>query len=223
MQAGEGLEVILRRWILVVAVTLLVLAVTLAGTLFSTPRYKSTSSVYFSLHTGASGSDLFQGSNFAQQQVLSYAELVRTPTVLDPVIKKLELKLTADELASSVTATALPNTVIVNIEVSDPSPQRAADVANAAAQQLGLVGRELAPQDAGNKSTVDATTVRQASPAPSPYTPNLLVNLLAAGLGGLLLGVVAALVADSLRLRNRPGSGERRSTAPVPATELAEK
>ena len=224
MQAGESLEVILRRWVLVTAVTLLALAITLAGTLSSTPRYKSTSSVYFSLHTGASGSDLFQGSNFAQQQVLSYAELVKTPTVLDPVIKKLGLNSTAEALASSVTGTTLPNTVIVNIEVSNASPQQAADIANAAALQLGLVVQQLSPQDASNRPTIDATTVRQASPASSPYSPNLLINLVAAGLGGLFLGILVALApADSLRLGRRPGQGEQRTTAPVPATEPAKQ
>ena len=50
-----------------------------------TPIYHSTASLYFSLRTASSGSDINQGSAYTQAQMLSFARLATSAVVLDPV------------------------------------------------------------------------------------------------------------------------------------------
>jgi len=212
---------LLRRWALVIAVTVIVVAGAVVATLLATPQYKATSSVYFALPSGTSGSDLFQGGNYAQQQAVGYAELVGTPTVLEPVIKQLGLSTSADDLAGGiVVASTLPNTAIVNIDVSSPSPQQAADIANATAQQLGVVVRQLVPRDGSNKPAMDATTIRQAVPPTAPSSPKLTTNVAAALVAGFLIAVGLDLLGSRVPVpsRERMRSGRRSSRAGMPST-----
>ncbi len=225
MNIRETLVGLLRRWALVIAVTVIVVAGAVVATLLATPQYKATSSVYFALPNGTSGSDLFQGGNYAQQQAVGYAELVATPTVLEPVIKQLGLSTSADDLAGgTVVASTLPNTAIVNIDVSSPSPQQAADIANATAQQLGVVVRQLVPRDGSNKPAMDATTIRQAVPPTAPSSPKLTTNVAAALVAGLIIGAGLDLLGSRVPVptRERTRSGRRSLRAGIPLVRHAD-
>jgi succinoglycan biosynthesis transport protein ExoP len=58
------------------------------------PSYRSTATLYFSLSAGDSGNDLNQGSTYTQSQMLSFAELATSDTVLAPAIQALDLDVT---------------------------------------------------------------------------------------------------------------------------------
>ena len=60
-----------------------------------------------------------------------------SPAVLEPVINDLGLDLTVRELKSHVTATNPVDTVLLNIEATSSSPERAQVIANSVAQHLG--------------------------------------------------------------------------------------
>ena len=42
--------------------------------------------------SGGGVTDVYQGSLFSQQRVKSYAQIINSPTILDPVIRQLGLK-----------------------------------------------------------------------------------------------------------------------------------
>ena len=50
-----------------------------------TPIFHSTASIYFSMKTASSGSDINQGSAYTQNQMLSFAQLATSAEVLDEV------------------------------------------------------------------------------------------------------------------------------------------
>ncbi len=204
MQGLEFLAALRKRWPYIVVPIVLGLVAAIGLTASTTPVYQATSSVYFSLPTFSnSANDLFQGSNYTQNQLASYATLVTKPIVLDPVIKQLGLKRTAANLAGSVDTVASSDTVLLDISVSDPSAAQSAQISNAIATQLGVTVRALAPKSTTGQLAVDAFTVAQAVPPSKPIKPNRTKNWAAGGLGGLLLGLVLAIGREKLDTRVR--------------------
>ena len=87
--------------------------------------------------------DNFQNSQFAVQRVKSYAPLIASPDVLVPVIDDLDLTLTPGELRELVTITSPPETVLLEIRVTDTSAELAAMIADAVARRLGELIEEI--------------------------------------------------------------------------------
>ena len=219
MHAMEFLQVLKKRWLYVLLPTLLGFGVATAISFAATPIYQATASVYFSLPFGESASDLFQGSNYTQKQLSSYATLATLPVVLEPVVEKLNLPVTAADLASSVDAVASNDTVLIEIRASDSSPDESAAVANAVADQLAVVVRDLSPKGADGQPSVDVSIVAQAIPPSTPSSPNTRRNAAAGFLGGLFAGLLLALARDRLDTRVRgpkdfPAGVSRLATVP---------
>lgn len=204
MSAREYLLVLRKRWLIVALVTVIggVLA---AATVFSaTPIYRSTSSVYFSLpSSGTSGSDLFQGSDYTQSQMSSYAELATQPFVLDRVIADLALKTDAKQLADVVTAEATKDSAVLHVSASDPNPKVAAQIANSVSGNLAKAVKQLSPKSEAGRPTIDATLVAKARPSQDPISPRKKLDLAAGLLAGVFLGVVIALGREALDTRLR--------------------
>jgi non-specific protein-tyrosine kinase len=147
---------------------------------------------------------LNQGQNFSQARVQSYASIVTTRQVTVPVVKKLKLRITPEELASRITAVAPLNTVLIDITVRDTVPRRAARIANAVAERFSVVVEQLetpkrvvqpakGAAHASPVSPVSLGVTQEAVTPIHPVSPRPLLNLAVGVLGGLLVG--AGLVA----------------------------
>jgi capsular exopolysaccharide synthesis family protein len=203
MRSRGTLGVVRRRWRWVAALTALGLLAALAWSMASATTYRATASVFFSLEYGDSASELVQGSTYTQNQVASFARLVTTPAVLQPAIDELDLDIRPDELARRIEASSPIDTVIIEVSVTDPSPDLSAQIADAVIDSLSHVVEEVAPQNAAGNPTVRATTVAPAEVPRSPASPDIPLNLLAGLVAGLLLGLAAAFVRDVLDNRVR--------------------
>jgi capsular exopolysaccharide synthesis family protein len=201
MDLSEYLATIKSRWIVIVALAIIGLLVGY-GYAKSLPRlYHSTSSVFVASQGGSTNSDLLQGSTFTQDQVQSFAQLADLPVVLDPVISELGLTTTPQKLAGEISANIRLNTVIIDITVSDRSPQQAAAIANAVTTSLDAAATKLSPQ--GKSSAIRMTTVAKAKVAASPYSPNTKLDAISGGLIGLILGLIYAVARELLDTRVR--------------------
>ena len=221
MQARDFLDVLRRRWLAVVAVVVICTGAAAAVEYHATPQYRADAKVYFSIKTSTTGTgnDLSQGSAYVQGQVLTYATLATTPTVLVPVIAELKLKQTPTQLAGQISASVLPNTVVVTVQATSSSPRLAASLANSVAQQLGVAVAALAPVDATGASRIVARTIATAPVPKVPATPKKKRNISAAFVGSLLLGVAFAMLLELLATRARR---DRNSLPPIDAPMLGE-
>ena len=141
--------------------------------------------------SGASSnaSELSSGANYINSQIQTYPQLVKTESVLQPVIDDLGLDTTVKELAESVTASNPDGTMLVDISVNDPDPKQASSIANSVAENLRKQVTSTIYSDEGDKII-------------SPVKLNL-----AAGLAvGVLLGIVVAFIKDLLDTRVRRDS-----------------
>lgn len=171
----------------------------LAYTFATTPQYEASTRLFVSTSSGASVSDLYQGTLFSQERVLSYTELLMGKTVAQRTIDELGLDMSAATLQTKVRATAKPDTVLITVAVRDNSPVRARDIANVLSDQFVLLVSKLeTPPEGGAKPDARVIVEERASIPVSPVVPNIPRNL-ALGFGfGVILGIGLAIVRDRL-------------------------
>ena len=178
MELQQYLTIMKDRWGTAALAAVLVLAAVAAFTLTRTPIYTATNRVFVQTEAGGSVSERSSGANFASQQIITYADLATTPLVLEPVIEQLDLDLTPQELAASISTEIPEDTLIIDVTASSADPTRAAEIANATSDSLrdqvsaleGSSTSAAAVTDSGeSSSTVEAA--RRSHPRPRPRSP----------------------------------------------------
>ncbi|MFL6171402.1 MAG: polysaccharide biosynthesis tyrosine autokinase [Marmoricola sp.] len=194
MDFKELLRIVQRRWLTIVVFFLLGLLGGGALTYFQTPQYESTSKVFIASDQ-CQASDptcALYGSIFATQRVQSYADLADSRALMQRVIAAANLNLTPSALASKISSSVGVNTVIIELKVTDEDPSQAQKIAKAESEAFTNLLTEL------ETSPVKATIIDPASYNPSQVSPKPALNLVIAGVLGLILGAGMALLRDLL-------------------------
>lgn len=198
MNLQELLSLLRSRWLTVCATTVLAVLGAVVASLLTTPLYQASSRLFVSTAAGDSLSDVYQGTLFSQERVLSYTELLMGQTLAQRTVDKLGLDMSADELAAEVQASAKPDTVLVDVAVTDESPVRARDIANTLSDEFVAMVKELETPEDGSRPDARVVVEQRASVSDTPVSPQTKRNI-ALGLGvGLLLGIGLAILRDRL-------------------------
>nr|WP_306270356.1 polysaccharide biosynthesis tyrosine autokinase [Ornithinimicrobium sp. HY1793] len=192
------LLIVRRRWRVITGVFLAVVALAALLTVTADKHYRANAQLYISTVSAEDPQALVQGSSFTQRQVATYAEIVTTPLVLEPVIEELALDVTARELGRQITTQAPTGTVLINIAVEDPDPAQALTVAEAVSLQFVSTLTQLDQVSADSPSPVKATIVSPAAVSQTPVSPQPIRNLALGTVLGLLLGFGAGALRDIL-------------------------
>ncbi len=105
-----------HRWRVVMVVLFLFGLGTVSAYAAVAPRtYASNTTVFFSLNRGATAGTLSQSSTYVQNTVKTYSEVATLSLVLEPVIQKLELDMSSNELAQHISVQPQPDTVLATI------------------------------------------------------------------------------------------------------------
>ena len=195
MDLRDFYRLVLRNLVLVLVTTLLGLGTSAGITYAITPMYESKLQLFVS--TQSSGLDisaLVQGSSFSQQRVKSYAQIIPSPTLLEPIVQEMKLDITATKLAKRVKASAPLDTVLINVSVTDESPVRSARIANTIGDRFAAYVNELELASDGLTPPIKISVVKRASIPTSPATPKVALNLLLGLILGFGLGVGFAIL-----------------------------
>jgi capsular polysaccharide biosynthesis protein len=194
-----------RRWRLV-AITMVGAAVlAVAGTVLTPPIYTATGQAFVAVSEPETRPpyELATGSQFILKRMTSYSSLADTSRVLDPVISSLELDETTESLRRDVFPQAQVNTSVIDVSVQNEDPELAARIADATLAELAEAVQEL-DNDTTHVTVADATAVPTA-----PSNKSTLRNGALAGAGGLVVGVVIAVLLglrdERRRARGAPG------------------
>lgn len=191
-----------RRLLLIVVGVVLGVGAAAAYTWQATPVYATSAQLYVSTTTqDKTGSELVNAGLYANSQVNSFAAVVTTAAVLDDVITRLGLDTTPEELAGQISVSVPLNTVVLRVEVRDPEPKRAADIANAVADELPSVVERLTRPRADATPPTRLNLLQSAAVPQAKLSPNPKLNLVAGLMIGLLLGLGLAVVAEAFRRR----------------------
>jgi capsular exopolysaccharide synthesis family protein len=200
MQRRDG-SATLRRWILVVVAAFLGVGVAAFVTPARTSVYRANTSLFFSVSGASTISDLSQGAAYTQNLIPAFVAVATTAAVLDPVKQQLGLHMTDSKLATRVHPKAVIGTVIMYISADGSSPQQAAAIANAVAEQLSKIVAQLSPAVArSGAKELSATVVAPARvPRSALATGGKKTRYVEGLLGGLLLGIFLARLLEGPR------------------------
>jgi capsular exopolysaccharide synthesis family protein len=203
MDFRDHLRLLRKNLWLILATSLVGVGVAAAYSLTRVPQFEATSTVFVSTQTGDTAQELNQGSNFTQARVKSYANLAGTPIVLGPVIARLQLPVTGDELNSQVTAESPLGTTLIQISVREADATAAATISNAIASSLTSAVEQIETPSGQSVSPVKLSLVRPAAVPVAPVSPRLELNLALGLLIGLAIGLGVAVLRRLLDTRIR--------------------
>ena len=222
MSLQDFLKSLRSRWATVLVTVVIAVLGAVAVTLLTTPLYQASTRLFVSTTAGSSLSDAYQGNRFSQERVVSYVQLLMGKTLAQRTVDKLGLDMSAEDLQDRVKATTKADTVLIDLQVLDPSPVRARDIANTMSDEFVAMVRELETPADGARPDSRVVVEQRATVPEEPVIPKTARNL-AIGLGlGIALGIALAIVRDLLdnTVKNHDTLEELTGTAVVGAIPL---
>lgn len=206
MELSQYLQAFRAHWRLILAMTLIGVAAAGAITLLIPPKYASTARLFVSI-SGGEVSDPGRANLATQDKLPTYAQLLGSGAFAKTVIDKLGLDLAPGDLVENLEATVVPETVFLEVTVSDESPQRAQLIVNTMATEFNGLVAVYEAQDPITTIDENGVTETIVPPVPvkvtvaqtgglssEPLFPDPMLNLPLGALVGLLLGLLLALV-----------------------------
>ena len=188
------------KW-LVGSVLVVCVAIAAAVALLLPRTYTSTAIFYVaSPQTTTSSSDSYQGAQLSTERVKSYAELLTGPRVAADASGLLGGRPSAEQIQNSVSADSVAETVVLNLGVTESTPQDAQLVGTAVATSFTrLVNSIESTGQPVNRPIVSTELIYPPTLPAYPAGPGTTMLLAAGVLAGLVLGLGAALGRRALR------------------------
>ncbi len=187
VQGRSSLRIARERWKLIAAVVIVAAVVALAVTLLTPKTYTASAQVLVS-SSAVGGATQAQANAYVQTQVTSYARVIDSPDIVNAVRSDLKAGLTSGRIAAELSASAQAGQSIIDIQVTDGSPSRAAAIANSAARAFIRAIERYST----------STRLFLTGPAQVPGTPTSPRPILNLALG-ILIGIVVAGVLARVR------------------------
>ena len=169
-------------------------------------KYTSTASVFVSVDSDGSISDAYQSTQFAEQRMQSYAQLVSGDVLSEQVIKDLNLDMTPRDLTKELEATVVQDTVVMEISATDTDAAQAQRIASDAVKVLSNQAEQLEARTDNNdnkgNSKSRSSSNQQSTTAPrislinspekatQPSSPKMAMNLILGGVLGFLVACI---------------------------------
>lgn len=127
----EILSTLTKRILLIMIVTA---AATAAGGLISffalTPIYENSTQILVNQSKNERKEVQFNDVQTNLQLINTYNVIIKSPAILDEVIKEMGLSMTSQELNDKITVSSEQDSQVVNISVRDENAETAAHIAN---------------------------------------------------------------------------------------------
>jgi len=221
MNIREILRALRGTWWLPVLGMLLGGLVAVGITLSTTPVYTSHTQLFVSTTDSSTTSDVYQGNQFAEKRIASYAELLTSRELAARVQAAMNLSVTPDQLASKIAANPVAGTVVLDVSVTDESAQLAQRMADGVANEFIAAVEELETPAGSAASPVKVTVFGAADLPGEPSSPRPALNVAIGALLGLLVGAATSIIRAKLdRSVKDPDEAAELAGAPVIAVIL---
>ncbi|KAA1421458.1 polysaccharide biosynthesis tyrosine autokinase [Nocardioides humilatus] len=197
MDFKQFLLVLRRRWRSVFLVLVVALGIAGGVSALITPKYESSSRVIVSVNAGTAG-EASQATYFLQNRVTSYADLAKSTELAGRVINTLDLDMTPQELSNEISTEVVQATSVLKITVKDEDAHQAQTIADVVTSEFTAYAEEIETIGEGGESQIALNVTDQPEYNPNPVEPNTILNMLAGGLIGLLLGIGLAVSRELL-------------------------
>lgn len=217
-QAMRKLIALIVRWSWFMGVCIVLAAIgALITSQLQSPVYRATTLVL--VDSRPTGQDTYSDLQASNQLVTTYASLITQPVVLQRAIRQVGGTSAAD-LGTQVHVSTQTGTQILQIQVDNSDPQRAAALANALANALTA---QLAVDNLANSTNI--RIFQPATPPATPYQPRPALFGLGGGVLGLMLSVAIIAVVESVdkRVRTAEDVEDLTGQPPLATIEMAEE
>lgn len=173
-----------KRWLLIVSVTLMFL---IGGSVFvlffgPVPQYQSSTTVLVDYRASETEVLTQNDINLSQKLVQTYTEIIKSLTILNPVIEEMDLSLTPNELLKKISVSQVNETEIIKISVTDEDPILARDIANTLAETFS--------EEISHIMKVDSTSILDEAVLPTtPLAQNKVTKIAIAGILGMMVSI----------------------------------
>jgi uncharacterized protein involved in exopolysaccharide biosynthesis len=209
MKNQQYLQTLWQDWWIIVAVVLVTTGLGLAYSYAQTPIYEATATFVInpSIRIAETYDLLYSLDTLAARTSLAttYSNVLESRTIFEAAAESLNLppEIIAAYEANSV---VLPDSNVLLLQVQGPSPDLAADLANA----IGAAGLEYV---AGLQEVYELRRLDPAATEPEPVSPNRLADILL----GLMIGLLGGLAFVILRrILSQPFGEQRLVLNPTP-------
>ncbi|MBU7594452.1 YveK family protein [Metabacillus halosaccharovorans] len=158
-----------------------------------TPIYQSSTQIL--VNQSKSDQQIYNSGELQAnlQLINTYNVIIKSPAILDKVIEKEKLDMTAGALNELVAVSSEQNSQVVNVAVQNEDPKKAADIANSIATTFK---EEIS--NIMNVDNVSILTQAQIGENPSPIKPQPVLNMAIALVVGAMVGVGVAFLLEYL-------------------------
>lgn len=177
------LRVILRKWFIVVIAGIVAAVIGfIYSSYYITPLYRASSTMLVDLRNSVHEDLSAEQVNVAEKYVSTFAYIMKTNTVLQPVINDLGLKESVSSLASKINIFTLEETLLIRVSINYPDP----DLAMKIVKSIGQNAPEIINQriTSGYITEIEAPSVTI-----DPVTPNIPKYTVTAAVLGVALAV----------------------------------
>lgn len=192
-------RIVLKRiWLIALVVVLICLLVGVYSIFIKKPVFEASTKIVVNQtpsQSVANQIDLNQ-INTNIQLINTYKEIIKTPAILDEVVKNYpQFQLNTEELSRMINVSSVNNTQVMTVVVRDTSYVRAAEIANAVSE----VFQQEIPQ-IFNVENVSILNMAKTDPPvrPKPVEPNIMLNMAIAFVVSLMIGLGLSLLLEYL-------------------------
>lgn len=152
------------------------------GLFIQKPMYQSYTTIILGSNENTSSQTITQNDITINKNLVdTYAEIVKSKRVLNQVIEALNLNISYEDLANQITVSAVNNTEIIKITVTDSNSKRAKNIANSTAKFFSKEVVKLFNMN--NVNILD-----EANEAIKPYNINIIKQIVIYIFIGMVIG-----------------------------------
>ncbi|MDT3766188.1 YveK family protein [Priestia filamentosa] len=185
----------LKRHLLLISIITIILTIAsgIVSYLFLTPIYQSSTQIL--VNQSKSEQQIYSPAEIQTnlQLINTYNVIIKSPAILDEVIKREDLEMTSGALNKLISVSSEQDSQVMNVTVQHEDPKKAADIANAVATTFQSEIKTIM-----NIDNVSIVTRAEISDNPSPIKPNPILNMAIALVIGLIAGIGLAFLLDYL-------------------------
>ena len=200
IEISQLFSALLRKWYLMVIACILGAAIAFSyANFFVTPLYRAKSTMLIDLRTSSKEDLTYERVTIAEKYLQTFANIIKTNTVLEPVIEKVGIAESSSALASKISVSAVEDTLLIKVNLDYPDKDTALAVVEAI--------DEIAPQIINEKiAGGQIFEIETPSVSSAPVSPDVWKYTSV----GVILGLVvsAGLILLAAIINNKVRSTE---------------
>lgn len=212
-----------RAWLIAIIIAVAMIISGIISFFVLKPVYESSTTLIVNAEQSKATNNMITGDqlNVTQKLTLTYGEIIKSRSVLNKVLEKLDLNMTYDEIANIVKVEPVKDTQIISITVSNTNPKLAQEIANTIPSAFTKEAKRIT-----NANSVEV--IDKARTPEKPVKPNKIMNIAIAGVLGIMIGLFIAFMLEYMdRKMKTPQDIEKYLNLPtlgvIPSEDMEKK